>query len=289
MGLRHRYPDKRLLLNAPFHDAMANQIIRDMRFVLAIVVTFFSVQCFAADWEENPEIKEFFRRSGVTGTFVVYDASSGHFAGHDQRRSKVRFVPASTFKIPNSLIGLSVGAVTSVDDVLPYGGQDQPFDAWEKDMGLRDAIAISNVPIYQELARRIGLAKMQEHVSKLGYGNADIGTSVDTFWLDGPLKISAQEQAVFLSRLAQDQLPVSVEIQQSVRDIVLQDQGENWQLYGKTGWENAPEPGVAWWVGWVVKENRVYSFALNIDIRKPSDAKKRLEIGKASLKALGFL
>ena len=70
---------------------------------------------------------------------------------------------------------------------------------------------------------------------------------------------------------------------------MLQDQGEHWQLYGKTGWENAPEPGVGWWVGWVTKDDQVYAFALNIDIKKPSDAKKRLEIGKASLKALGIL
>lgn len=260
-----------------------------MRSFLALVVTFFTVQCFASDWEERPDIGDIFRQAGVTGTFVVYDSSAGRFVGHDQERSKVRFVPASTFKIPNSMIGLSVGAVKNVDEVLPYGGQDQPFDAWEKDMGLRDAIAISNVPVYQELARRIGLAKMQEYVVKLGFGNADIGTSVDTFWLDGPLAISAEEQTVFLSRLAQGQLPISKEIQRSVRDIVLQDQGEHWQLYGKTGWENAPEPGVGWWVGWVTKDDQVYAFALNIDIKKPSDAKKRLEIGKASLKALGIL
>lgn len=260
-----------------------------MRSLLAILITVFTVPCFASNWEESPQINDLFKRSGVTGTFVLYDASTGDFIGHNQERSKVRFVPASTFKIPNSMIGLSVGAVKSVDDVLPYGGQDQPFDAWEKDMGLREAITLSNVPIYQELARRIGLERMQEYVSKLGFGNEDIGTSVDTFWLEGPLKISAEEQAVFLAKLAQGQLPISNDIQNSVREIVLQEKGQNWQLYGKTGWENVPGPGIGWWVGWVTKDNHVYSFALNIDIKQPSDAKKRLELGKASLKALGIL
>lgn len=260
-----------------------------MRSFIAILVTVFTVQCFASNWGESSEINELFKSSGVTGTFVLYDASSGNFIGHNQERSKVRFVPASTFKIPNSMIGLSAGAVKSVDDVLPYGGQDQPFDAWEKDMGLREAITLSNVPIYQELARRIGLERMQEYVSKLGFGNEDIGTSVDTFWLEGPLKISAEEQAVFLAKLAQGQLPISNDIQSNVRDIVLQEKGQDWQLYGKTGWENVPGPGIGWWVGWVTKNNHVYSFALNIDIKQPSDAKKRLELGKASLKALGIL
>lgn len=48
----------------------------------------------------------------------------------------------------------------------------------------------------------------------------------------------------FLAKLAQSKLPVSEGIQESVREIVLLEQEENWQLYGKTGWKNAPDPGV---------------------------------------------
>lgn len=220
---------------------------------------------------------------------MLYDVDAGRFVGYNQSRSKVRFVPASTFKIPNSLIGLSVGAVKSVDDVLPYGGDPQPFDAWEKDMGLREAIALSNVPIYQELARRVGLARMRENVSKLDFGNEDVGEVVDTFWLEGPLKISAVEQARFLARLAQRKLPMPENIQESVREIVLLEHGEDWELYGKTGWENAPGRGIGWWVGWVQKDDDVYTFALNMDIQKASDASKRIKIGKASLRTLGVL
>nr|WP_269461524.1 penicillin-binding transpeptidase domain-containing protein [Methylocaldum marinum] len=117
--------------------------------------------------------------------------------------------------------------------------------------------------IYQELARRVGLERMRANVSKLGYGNGDIGATVDTFWLKGPLKISAVEQTRFLARLAQGKLPIREDIQESVREIVHLEQGDNWQLYGKTGWENAPGRDVGWWVGWVQKDDRVYTFALN--------------------------
>ena len=260
-----------------------------MKSLFTVLLALFSLQGYAASWEENPEVGQLFKSAGVTGTFVLYDRHAGRLIGHNQTRSKVRFIPASTFKIPNSLIGLTTGAVKSVDDVLPYGGKPQPFDTWEKDMGLREAIPLSNVPIYKELARRIGLERMREYVSKLGYGNEYIGETVDTFWLKGPLKISAVEQVRFLARLAEDKLPVPEDVQQSVREIVLLEQGENWQLYGKTGWQNAPGPGVGWWVGWVLKDDRVYSFALNIDIQQESDAAKRIELGKASLKALGVL
>lgn len=259
-----------------------------MRTVKLPLMLFALLACLPG-WSQTPDVERLFEQAGVTGTFVLYDVDAGKSTVHNRPRSTQRFVPASTFKIPNSMIGLAVGAVNSVDDVLPYGGQPQPFETWERDMGLREAIALSNVPIYQELARRIGLERMREYVSRLGLGNEDIGTSVDTFWLEGPLKISAVEQSRFLAKLAQGELPIAAAIQQSIHEILLLEEGDNWQLFGKTGWENAPGPGVGWWVGWVTKEDRVYTFALNIDVRESSDANKRVELGKASLKALGVL
>lgn len=258
--------------------------------ICALLVIIPLLSASAADWKENTKVAEIFKAAGVDGTFVLYDVATGAYIGYNKDRAEKRFVPASTFKIPNSLIGLSVGAVKSVDEILPYRGHPKPFTkAWEKDMGLREAIVVSNVPIYQELARRIGLERMRDNVSKMNYGNREIGTSVDTFWLNGPLKISAVEQTQFLAKLAQGTLPFPETSQKSVRDIARLDKGSNWTLYGKTGWENGPDPGVGWWVGWVQKEDRVYVFALNIDIQKESDAVKRIELGKASLMALGII
>lgn len=259
-----------------------------MKRLLTTAIVLFSFQAHATGWEESAEVAGLFKSAGVNGTFVLYDVAAERLIGHDKTRAEMRFVPASTFKIPNALIGLSVGAVKSVDEPLPYGGHPQPFKVWEKDMGLRDAIALSNVPIYQELARRVGLERMRENISRLDYGNREIGSAVDKFWLHGPLEISAVEQTRFLAKLAQDALPFPKTFQKNVREIILMEQGEGWALYGKTGWENAPGQGVGWWVGWVQKDNRVYAFALNMDILQASDSGKRVELGKASLKALGM-
>lgn len=242
-----------------------------------------------AAWTDSPRVADLFRQAGVGGTFVLYDVAAQAYTGHDRARAEKRFVPASTFKIANSLIGLSVGAVGGVDDPLPYRGPAQPFiQAWARDMGLREAMALSNVPIYQELARRIGLERMSENLARLDYGNGEIGAAVDHFWLDGPLGISALEQARLMADLAQSRLPFPAAAQQSVRDILLLEQGDGWRLYGKTGWQNAPGAGIGWWVGWVEKGGRVYAFALNMDIQTAGDAAKRVELGRASLKALGL-
>ena len=270
-----------------FYQITATQ---NMKHVLTAVVILLTFHTQAASWEENSKVGELFKSAGVNGAFVLYDVAAQTYTGHDEARAEKRFVPASTFKIPNSLIGLSVGAVTSVDEVVPYKGPPHPFiQAWAKDMGLREAIALSNVPIYQELARRIGLDRMRENVARMNYGNKEIGDIVDRFWLAGPLQISAVEQTQFLAKLAQDALPFPQEFQQSVREIILLEQGANWKLYGKTGWQNAPGQGIGWWVGWVQKDAHIYAFALNMDMQQASDASKRVELGKASLKALGIL
>ncbi len=247
-----------------------------------------SPQALALDWRESPEVAHIFLSAGKQGTFVLYDVNAGTLTGYNQERAQTRFVPASTYKIPHTLIGLATGAVHSVDEELPYGGTPQPVKAWEKNMGLRDAIAISNVPIYQELARRIGLVRMRAALVQLAYGNMETGDIVDTFWLRGPLKISALEQTRFLARLARNELPFAHETQAKVRDILHTETTSTGSLFAKTGTAMCYSPPVGWWVGWVEKPGKLYVFALNIDMPGPDDAAKRIELGRASLKALGI-
>jgi len=183
-----------------------------------------------------------------------------------------RFQPASSFKIANALIGLSVGAVSSVEEVISYTGDANPFmREWLQPMVLRGAMAVSNVPLYQELARRIGLQRMGEAIEKLPYGNGEIGSDVSTFWLRGPLALSAVEQTRFLSGLAHQWLPFPRRAQQLVAEIT------------------QVEAGPGWWVGWVRRGERITPFALNIAMASAADAPKREQLGRSSLQALGIL
>jgi beta-lactamase class D len=250
-----------------------------------------STTAFAHTYKEVPELAPIFEAAQVQGTFVLFDPSSDTMFVANEARAKKRFTPASTFKIANSIIGLDVRAVSSVDEVLPYGGKPQRLKQWEQDMNLRDAIKISNVPVYQELARRIGLDQMREGLKKLSYGNMQTGDVVDRFWLDGPLAISAVEQAEFLQRVADGKLPVSSNALRAAREITLLEKTDAYSLHGKTGWY-VPEGGgqeIGWWIGWVEREGKVYPFALNIDINANSDAEKRISIARECLAKLGKL
>lgn len=238
---------------------------------------------------EAENLAAIFREAGVDGTFVACDAASGHLTAYSPERAQRRYVPASTFKVANSLIALETGAVKDADEVIPFGGKPQPFKTWEKDMSMREAVPASNVAIFQELARRIGFDAYSNWLAKLDYGNRQIGTALETFWLDGPLEISAVEQARFVARLARGAMPASERTQSLVRDILLLESGQDWKLYGKTGWRFSSTPQLGWWTGWVERRDAVTAFALNIDMPSVDDAKKRVTIGRRALQALGVL
>lgn len=119
-----------------------------MRPLLFSALLLLSGHAQASEWNDSQAVDKLFGAAGVKGTFVLYDVQRQRYVGHDRERAETRFVPASTYKVANSLIGLSTGAVRSADEVLPYGGKPQRFKAWEHDMSLRDAIEASNVPVY---------------------------------------------------------------------------------------------------------------------------------------------
>lgn len=263
--------------------------------LLSLVSLFFFImggqQLLAVDWQDDPAVAKVMAESGVNGTFVLLDVQKKQFSGFDRSRAETRYVPASTFKIPNSVIALVTGAVKDVDEKLPWDGQPKYLKSWEKDMGLREAIKVSNVPVYQQVARRVGLAKMAEMVTSFNYGNHDIGQSVDTFWLDGPLKISAVEQCEFLAKLAQGQLPVPEDAQKIVGEITVIDSSSFGVLHGKTGTTSRQSPQwIGWWVGWVDSPDGLKVFALNLDLtEEKSGPDYRIELGRACLKAAGVL
>ena len=81
--------------------------------------------------------------------------------GNALSRANTEYVPASTFKMLNALIGLE-NQKTDINEIFKWKGEKRSFTAWEKDMTLGEAMKLSAVPVYQELARRIGLDLMQK-------------------------------------------------------------------------------------------------------------------------------
>ena len=179
--------------------------------------------------------KRFFDLATV-GTFVGYKVDDYLIVASDKVRSGEAKLPASTFKIPNSLIALETGVVEDPDkDIFKWDGVTRSIAAWNKDHTLRSAIAVSAVPVYQEIARRIGQERMQKYVDLLEYGNRDIGGGIDQFWLTGNLRIDPIQQVDFVDRLRRGVLPVSKGSQELVRDILPVTKVGDVTIHAKSG------------------------------------------------------
>src|SRR5215813_7564265 len=197
-----------------------------------------------------------FADAGTAGTFVGYKVEDYAIIASDRDRSAQPQSPASTFKIPNSLIALETGVVQDPDkDVFPWDGVKHPIEAWNKDHTMRSAIAVSAVPVYQEIARRIGEERMQKYVDLFEYGNREIGGGIDQFWLTGNLRIDPVQQVDFVDRLRRGVLPISQRSQELVRDILPVTRAGDAVIRAKSGLLGAErgEPSLGWMVGWAEK------------------------------------
>lgn len=256
--------------------------------IICAVAPVFPLVASSREFIERDSLRRVMAKNGVEGAFVGYDVGADRLFLVNAPRARKRLNPASTFKIANSLIALETGVVRDENEVIPYRSETPPLiREWARDMSMRDAIKLSNVPIYQELARRIGLERYHEWLTRLSYGNAETGVVVDRFWLDGPLAISAVEEAYFVAELALRQLPFSRRAQDIVCDILKYETAANHTIYAKTGWCRSCTPQIGWWVGWVQHRGGVFAFALNIDVVRVEDLDKRIPVAKELLSQLG--
>ncbi|WP_126234851.1 OXA-184 family class D beta-lactamase [Campylobacter jejuni] len=222
----------------------------------------------------NDKLKDFFKDYNTSGVFITFDGK--HYASNDFKRAKQAFSPASTFKIFNALIALDYGVVRDTKEIFyHYKGEKVFLPSWKQDASLSSAIKRSQVPAFKELARKIGLKTMQEGLNKLSYGNTKI-SKIDTFWLDNSLQISAKNQADLLFKLSQNSLPFSKKSQEEVKEIILFKEDKIQKIYAKTGFND--NINLAWIVGFVKTENKILSFALNVDIKDIKNIKIREEL-----------
>lgn len=227
---------------------------------------------------------------GFDGCFVLYDVNRNTYVRYKEARCEERLSPCSTFKIPNSLIGLETGVIADATHIYVWDGVDRQQDSWNQDHDLRSAIANSAVWYYQKLASEVGEARMKEWMEKLNYGNGDISGGLTTFWLGSSLKISANEQIEFLTHLYKNSLPFSPRSMDIVRNILILAKTDQYIYRGKTG--SGVEPDVqswGWFVGYVEREGNALVFAVNIKAKEGATGQKAREIAENILRSMNLI
>lgn len=252
------------------------------------------VRSFAKVSEQRTEFRNDLQKRffdlGTEGTFVGYKADDFLIIASDKIRSAEDRLPASTFKVPNSLIALETGVVADPDkDVFKWDGVTRSIEPWNRDHTLRSAFAASAVPVYQEIARRIGAERMQKYLDLLDYGNRNIGGGIDQFWLTGDLRIDPMQQVDFLDRLRRGVLPVSKRSQEVVRDILTVTKVGQSVIRYKTGLLGAErgQPSLGWLVGWAEKGKQHTVFAMNMDCKTKDHIAARVSVTQQCLADIG--
>lgn len=213
-----------------------------------------------------------------------------------------RFSPCSTFKVPLALMGFDAAILKDIDNPrLVYDGR---FPAPARDrkavdptIWLRDSV----VWYSRVLTAELGMARFQNYVDALDYGNRDLtGTpgksdGLTQAWLMSSLQISPDEQVRFLSRLLRGQVPVSARAQaMTIASLPTFTLDGGWRVVGKTGggWRVRPDGSAdesaaqGWFVGWAERDGRKVVFArlhvsprLLTDPVGPGPAARQLALG----------
>src|SRR5689334_4316203 len=226
--------------------------------LLALIIF---ISCSPNNVKQDNSLKKYFDENKVDGCFGLLNNGNGKFTIYNLPRYRdSSYLPASTFKIVNSLIGLQTGKISSDSMVIKWDGINRRPE-WNKDLTMYEAFRVSAVPYYQEVARRIGKDTMQFWLDSLSYGTKRITSRIDTFWLDNSLKITPDEQLGLVKRLYFHKLPFFDTYEDIVKRAMLFDDNSNYQLSYKTRWgQNEKGNQLAWIVGWIEANKHPYFF-----------------------------
>lgn len=262
-----------------------------MRFAPLLVCVLVTVA--VAQTPSPPDLARHFQ--GLNGTFVLLNATTGEYIRVNPKRAAERFAPCSTFKIPHTAILLESGVVPDQTFTLKYDPALKQPENWARDFDLRGAFKASAVWYYHAMARRLGMPAERQFVERFQYGNADTTGGLDAsggpFWLDGSLRISANEQVEFLRRFYEGDLRLSDRTSELTKAIMVAEETPSWRLSAKTGaCQPSGEETSNWYVGYVEKPGTAYYFALQMGGKDYGRAySERIPISRAILTELGIL
>lgn len=231
------------------------------------------------------------------GCFLLYDLKAARATVRVNPGSCAHAtVPASTFKVPHSLIALQTGVVTDPEAMVAWDGVKRWNPAWDRDHSLRTSMRESVVWFFQRTAVAIGQERMRDFLRGMQYGNANVEGELTMFWLDdGSLRITGDEQLDFMVRMFAGKLAgIDRAHVDTVEGLMLTDRAlmesrlpdgvavpeTRAVIHAKTG----TATGVSWWTGRVTGPRGDFVFVSRTE--PPGEPSGRSPAMAAGLRAL---
>jgi beta-lactamase class D len=258
-----------------------------MKKILFIILTFWVTNTFG-----QTDFQKHFDSLGLKGSTTIYDFKNKKWIFSDKQDAETATLPASTFKIPNSLLALEYKSVQDENEIIKWDGEAKSHlgtvvNAWNKDTDLKNAYKNSTIWFYVEVAKRIGRKRYQKTLIKCGYGNGNFSENGYDFWNYGEFAITPKNQILFLIKLYENMLPFSKPTIEKVKEVMISEKTKTHTYRDKTGWTRKNGTDIGWWVGYVETQDNIYFFATRLlkdeNDNNPNFLKGRKEITRLIL------
>ncbi|MEW9807871.1 class D beta-lactamase [Mesorhizobium sp. ZMM04-5] len=236
---------------------------------------------------------------------VLADPASGKVLSQDGECDR-RVPPASTFKIPISLMGYDAGFLQDATAPrLPFKqGYPDWRESWRTDIDPTSWMRESVVWYSQQFTQALGKEAFARYVEAFDYGNHDVSgdrgkdNGLTRSWLSSSLRISPLEQVGFLARVTGRTLPLEARAYEMTEAILgRHDLANGWTVRGKTGAGFSVKPDgtpdrqrpFGWYVGWASRDGRTIVFARLVERSAPQKMSPGLGARDAMLEELPSL
>lgn len=238
-----------------------------------------------SDYQILDESKNFGSNSG---SFVMYSMKKDKYYIYNEKESRKRYSPDSTYKIYLALFGLDRHIISDKNSRMSWNHNHYPFDSWNKDQDLNTAIQNSVNWYFERISNQLSKNYTSDQLKQLNYGNKNLG-SYKSYWMEDSLKISNLEQVIVLKNMMEQNNHFSKNEKKQLSSSLLIRKNENYELYGKTG------TGIVngkynngWFVGYVITNHDKYYFSTHLSDEKASGENAKL-INEKILKEMGVL
>ncbi|HCT8966158.1 TPA: beta-lactam sensor/signal transducer BlaR1 [Staphylococcus aureus] len=238
-----------------------------------------------SDYQILDESKNFGSNSG---SFVMYSMKKDKYYIYNEKESRKRYSPDSTYKIYLALFGLDRHIISDKNSRMSWNHNHYPFDSWNKDQDLNTAIQNSVNWYFERISNQLSKNYTSDQLKQLNYGNKNLG-SYKAYWLEDSLKISNLEQVIVLKNMMEQNNHFSKNKKKQLSSSLLIRKNENYELYGKTG------TGIVngkynngWFVGYVITNHDKYYFSTHLSDEKASGENAKF-INEKILKEMGVL
>ena len=238
-----------------------------------------------SDYQILDESKNFGSNSG---SFVMYSMKKDKYYIYNEKESRKRYSPDSTYKIYLAMFGLDHHIISDKNSRMSWNHKHYPFESWNKEQDLNTAMQNSVNWYFERISNQLSKNYTSDQLKQLNYGNKNLG-SYKAYWLEDSLKISNLEQVIVLKNMMEQNNHFSKKAKKQLSSSLLIRKNENYELYGKTG------TGIVngkynngWFVGYVITNHDKYYFSTHLSDEKASGENAKL-INEKILKEMGVL